>query len=307
MGYKLSGYEVLGCLEIDPKIYQTYLLNHKPKYSYNEGIQTFKKRTDLPDELYEIDILDGSPPCSSFSTAGNREKDWGKKRKFKEGQENQVLDDLFFDWIELVGRLRPKVAIAENVKGLLTGNAKGYVKEIFKRLKSIGYRTQLFQLNSAFMGVPQSRTRVFFCCVRTDIDPGFKLALNFNEPIIPFSEIDEGKSEKDSIPGIREPYLWKKCPPGGKAIIERGIKVGHSSRVHPCQPVPTLTTKPNKNHHWKYPRRLTEGEIIRASTFPIDYHFNGNPPIYICGMSVPPFMVNRISKAIYDQWLKHIP
>ena len=64
MGYKLDGFDVLGCNEIDPKMMEVYIENHKPKYSYLEGIQTFKKRKDLPKELYNLDILDGSPPRS---------------------------------------------------------------------------------------------------------------------------------------------------------------------------------------------------------------------------------------------------
>lgn len=86
MGYKLAGFNVLGCNEIDPKMMEAYKTNHNPKYAYLDPIQTFKLMTDLPQELYELDILDGSPPCSSFSMAGNREKDWGKEKKFREGQ-----------------------------------------------------------------------------------------------------------------------------------------------------------------------------------------------------------------------------
>ena len=67
MGYKLAGFDVLGCNEIDPKMIEAYRTNHNPKYSYLEPIQTFKERKDLPKELYNLDILDGSPPCSSFS------------------------------------------------------------------------------------------------------------------------------------------------------------------------------------------------------------------------------------------------
>ena len=89
MGYKLAGYDVIGCNEIDPKMMAAYVANHKPKYSFLEPIQTFKLRQDLPKELYKLDILDGSPPCSSFSMAGNREKDWGKEKKFREGQVKQ--------------------------------------------------------------------------------------------------------------------------------------------------------------------------------------------------------------------------
>ena len=108
MGYKLAGFDVIGCNEIDPKMMDAYIVNHNPKYSFLEPIQTFKNRKDLPKELYNLDILDGSPPCSSFSMAGNREKDWGKEKKFREGQAEQILDTLFFDFIDLAERLMPK-------------------------------------------------------------------------------------------------------------------------------------------------------------------------------------------------------
>ena len=101
MGYKLAGFDVIGCNEIDPKMIEAYKANHNPKYAFLEPIQTFKMREDLPRELYELDILDGSPPCSSFSMAGNREKDWGKDKVFREGQAMQVLDTLFFDFMDL--------------------------------------------------------------------------------------------------------------------------------------------------------------------------------------------------------------
>ena len=118
MGYKLAGFDVLGCNEIDPKMIECYKENHNPKFAFCEPIQTFKLREDLPQELFELDILDGSPPCSSFSMAGNREKDWGKDKVFREGQAEQVLDTLLFDFIDLAKKLKPKVVIAENVKGV---------------------------------------------------------------------------------------------------------------------------------------------------------------------------------------------
>src|SRR3990167_6006160 len=81
MGYKLAGYDVIGCEEIDPKMMAAYETNHHPKFSFLEGIQEFKLRDDLPKELYDLDILDGSPPCSSFSDSGLREDAWGKEKK----------------------------------------------------------------------------------------------------------------------------------------------------------------------------------------------------------------------------------
>ena len=69
MGYRLAGYDVIGINEIDPVLAEIYNTNLKPRLTYVEPIQSFKDRTDLPEELFNLDILDGSPPCSSFSMA----------------------------------------------------------------------------------------------------------------------------------------------------------------------------------------------------------------------------------------------
>jgi DNA (cytosine-5)-methyltransferase 1 len=193
MGYKLAGYNHLGGVEIDPEVADVYKENHSPKYLFNEDIRDFVLRNDLPDELFHLDILDGSPPCSSFSMAGNREKDWGKEKLFREGQAMQTLDDLFFDYIALAKKLQSKVVIAENVKGLIQGNAKSYVHKIKKGFEDAGYNVQLFLFNAASMGVPQKRERVFFICSRKDLNFPL-LKLKFNEKPITIHEI-----EKDNI------------------------------------------------------------------------------------------------------------
>ena len=69
--------------------------------------------------------------------AGQREEAWGVEKKFKEGQKLQTLDDLLFVFIDTVAKLKPKVAIMENVEGLLLGNAFEYVKEIYSRFHKI--------------------------------------------------------------------------------------------------------------------------------------------------------------------------
>jgi DNA (cytosine-5)-methyltransferase 1 len=216
-GYKLAGFDVIGHNDIDPKMVEVYKANHNPKFSFLESITTFAKRKDLPKELYELDILDGSPPCSSFSMAGNREKDWGKEKKFREGQELQVLDTLFFDFIDLAKELQPKVVVAENVKGLLLGEAKKYVIEIYKAFDKAGYTCQHFLLNASKMGVPQRRERVFFIALRKDLAPKFmeavdmftkvpKIDLKFNEKEIPFKDFDSGKLGKKITKSVLEWY-----------------------------------------------------------------------------------------------------
>jgi len=210
MGYKLAGFDVIGCNEIDPKMMEAYIANHNPKYPFLEPIQTFKNRTDLPKELYELDILDGSPPCSSFSMAGNREKDWGKEKKFREGQANQVLDTLFFDFIDLTKKLQPKVVIAENVKGIILGDARKYAIKILEDFDKAGYDTQYFLLDASDMGVPQRRERVFFIGFRKDLAEQFlyqqdmftqmpKIEMEFNENKIPYKEIREETGNIDAI------------------------------------------------------------------------------------------------------------
>ena len=83
MGYKLAGFNHLGGVEIDLKMGSIYQTNHNPEHFYLQDIRVFNTREDLPPELYSLDILDGSPPCSSFSMAGNREKDCGKEKNFR--------------------------------------------------------------------------------------------------------------------------------------------------------------------------------------------------------------------------------
>lgn len=86
MGYQLAGYDVIGCNEIDPRMMQVYQRNLAPRLTYLEPIQTLVRRDDLPPELYNLDILDGSPPCSTFSISGLRERSWGVRKHFREGQ-----------------------------------------------------------------------------------------------------------------------------------------------------------------------------------------------------------------------------
>lgn len=102
---------------------EIYKLNHHPKHNYLMDIRDFNKIPNelLPGELLDLDILDGSPPCTTFSMAGEREESWGKKKKFREGQKEQTLDDLSFVFIETVKKLQPKTVIMENVEGLLLG------------------------------------------------------------------------------------------------------------------------------------------------------------------------------------------
>ena len=93
MGYKLAGYEVIGCIEIDKRMNEIYLANHNPNFNFVMDIRAFNNlpNNELPEELFDLDILDGSPPCTSFSMAGLREKTWGMKKSSEKDKKNRRL------------------------------------------------------------------------------------------------------------------------------------------------------------------------------------------------------------------------
>lgn len=310
MGYKLAGYEVLGNCEIDPKINAMYVKNHHPKYNFLMGVQDFYKEENIPnipDELYHLDVLDGSPPCSSFSFAGVRDAAWGKEKKFREGQAKQVLDDLFFEFIKVAELLKPKVVVAENVKGLVSGQAKGYVNMIRKRFDEIGYDTQLFLLNAATMGVPQRRERVFFICRRKDLNMP-KIQLAFNQKPILYGEFAD-EEYKPLNPDTLQYKRWCKRKTGDRkmsdtvARTENGKVSGYTMPYVHKGDVPVTLTAGGGMLRFDKPGTLSDRDLKIIQTFPQDYDFCGNPVDYVCGMSVPPFMMRGVAKAVAEQLL----
>lgn len=296
MGYKLAGYDVIGANDIDPQMAKVYKKNHSPKSFFLCPVKDLISKEDLPQELFDLDILDGSPPCSSFSMTGNREADWGRDKKFREGQAKQVLDDLFFDFINLVEKLKPKVVVAENVKGMLMGKAKGYCKLIKKQLNEIGYNVQLFLLNAASMGVPQKRERVFFICSRKDLNLP-KLELNFKLEQIPFSQISDDEDRTCDLTPMYKNY-WKQAGLGRQVGKFKTLK-----KIHPNHPSPTIVAS-NKHFHPTHCRTINKKELCLAGSYPLDYDFMEVSPHYLIGMSVPPLMTAQIAHQIYLQWFK---
>lgn len=322
-GYKLAGFEVVGFNEIDPRMANLYIKNHKPKFQFIEAIQDFVKWDEYPQELYKLDILDGSPPCSSFSMSGNREADWGKAKKFKEGQTKQVLDTLFFDFIELAKKLQPKVVISENVKGILFGNAKEYARNVLKAYDVAGYQVKHYVLDASKMGVPQRRERVFFIGIRKDLAEKLpkpnnvlfadfpKLNMTFNEKEIPFKHI---KSKTGILPNWTEhdQYVWNNRKQGDRKYsdvlkrIENRDSNFNAAFIYNNRAVSTISSSEgSKMTLFDEPRKMNTTEMIKAQSFPLDYDFGSDKPRkiqYVLGMSVPPIMMAQIAKRIYNEW-----
>lgn len=313
MGYKRAGCDVVAANDIDPEMAWHYKVNLAPKHYFLCPIRELITAT-LPDELIGIDILDGSPPCSTFSMAGSREEAWGKNKHFREGQAKQVLSDLFFDFLDLAERIKPKVIIAENVKGMILGNAKGYCKMIMARLRELGYRPQLFLLNAADCGVPQRRERVFFCAVRGDISTASLVLapkhrwISAGEATQDLQKLTDEEMHETRITG-KTAAAWHGTAPGrsfseyflrteGKAKYFSFYKLAQDAVSY------AITSQDDQLSHWSQCREMSLREIVRLGSFPDDYTFKKNRiGKYMVGMSVPPKMMEAVASAVCSQWL----
>ena len=313
MGYKLAGCEVVGCCEIDPKMNEVYVKNHKPKHNFLMDIRDFNAlpNDQIPDELFNLDILDGSPPCTTFSTAGDREDSWGKKKKFREGQAEQTLDDLPFVFIDTVAKLKPKCVIMENVEGLIRGEAWAYVQRIYKQFYDIGYKVKHWLLKGQHMGVPQKRHRVFFVAIpkenKLDIE---RLDMSFNYKPITFGEITNGESDprKGKMHDIAAQSIK-----GETLLSDTLARLGkkRSLFLHRVfdedDVVPTIMAG-HRDIWLRNGNGISKGDMVSAQTFPQDYDFCPNSYSnieYICGMSVPPVMIKRIVTRLIESGVFH--
>jgi len=292
MGYKRAGCEIVAANDIDPEMAWHYKRNLNPPRYYLCPIRDLLT-AELPSELFNLDILDGSPPCSTFSMAGSREKAWGKEKHLREGQASQVLSDLFFDYLDLVERLKPRVAIAENVKGMILGNAKGYTKLVMDRFREIGYRPQLFLVNAADCGVPQRRERVFFCAIRDDI----------RSQSLELKPRHKWISAGEALSDLRHDLeKWEMVT----ASNQRHTLAGRLKPWAFSQPSPTLTASSSKELISPSKRfgDFTFADYKRLGSFPDDYYAKSDKTgKYMIGMSVPPKMTEQVARAVINQWL----
>jgi DNA (cytosine-5)-methyltransferase 1 len=196
LGYRMAGFRVLWASEFVPAAQATYRANYPDSILDTRDIRQVTADdvlTAIGMKAGEIDVLDGSPPCQAFSTAGKRHKGWGKAKRYEHGA-TQCNETLFTEYVRLVRGLQPKVFVAENVSGLVKGTAKGYFLEILADLKACGYRVTAKVLDAQWLGVPQMRQRLIFVGVRNDLDV---------EPIFP-KPLTYRYSVRDAIPWIEQ-------------------------------------------------------------------------------------------------------
>lgn len=239
LGFKMAGYRVLWANEFIPAAQDVYRANHPDTILDTRNIRDVTGASILDAiglDVGEIDVLEGSPPCASFSTAGKREKHWGKNKAYSDTV--QRTDDLFFEFVRLLDGIKPKVFVAENVSGLVKGSAKGYFKEILAAMKACGYTVEAKLLDAQWLGVPQARQRIIFVGCRSDLGraPAFPKPLPYRYSV------------RDALP-------W---------ITAQGDNAGFGGGAHSpaAVPSPTIGASPQTGNG-TYPPSLVEVRAIR--------------------------------------------
>lgn len=172
IGYKLAGGDVLVANEFVKTASDTYSANFPDTPVLTGDIRTLKGEDFLKLaglKVGELDVLDGSPPCSAFSVIGKRETGWGQEKSYSDGKKVQNIEDLFLDFIRIANDIQPKIIIAENVQGIQFAKSRTKLNEFLNKFEQIGYVINFATINAKHYGTPQSRPRTIIIGVRTDI------------------------------------------------------------------------------------------------------------------------------------------
>ena len=299
LGYRLAGYRVAWANEFVPAAQQTYKANHPDSYLDERDIRAIHPREILQAadlELGQIDILDGSPPCVAFSTAGQWRRDDRKSEPQKYSDTEQRVDDLFHEFVRLIKGLQPKTFVIENVAAMVKGRSKGVFKHVLKLLKSCGYLVECRILDAQWLGVPQVRKRTIFIGVRSDLNlrPAYPDPLPYQytvRDVLPHI-IRENRG------GKRHNYQTTNRP--ASTIVQSGYMAGPTSYFSGGVWVEAQNeTGVIERRKFRIP------ELKKLSTFPTDFILTGSfeQQWERIGRAVPPVMMSHIAKTIQTEIL----
>jgi DNA (cytosine-5)-methyltransferase 1 len=265
LGYKLAGFRELLAVEWDDNAVETFRLNFPgvPVYHGDIAKLTGAECMRLAGIGHgDLDVLDGSPPCQGFSTAG--------KRRFDDPR-----NSLFREYARLLKELQPRLFVMENVTGMVKGYMKQAYLTIIQTLRDCGYRCKGEVLNAMYFNVPQSRERVIIIGVRDDL----------------------GIEPSHPKPQTR-PVAFREIAPD--ALASRSQKI--NPWIPSSRPICTITKTPFdgivKTSNGTRP--LTAPELLAVGSFPDSFQFLGglsNQWARI-GNSVPPNLMRAIAEHV---------
>lgn len=319
LGLKQAGFRVMGAVEIDSLAAETYRKNHREVKVWDKDIRKITSgeilRT-LGIKKGDLDLLAGCPPCQGFSSM--RTKNGNK-------QVRDERNNLVFDFLRLVKKLRPKTVMMENVPALV----KNRRMIIFKKaLEKAGYEfngTPLI-LNTADFGVPQRRRRMILTCSRIsriEIPKKENKKVTVREVIGDLPHPGRSGDPLHDVEENRDPRIVKmikKIPKNGGSRTD--LPQSYRLACHKRFPggfkdvygrmawedvAPTITggcVSPSKGRflHPSQNRSITLREAALLQTFPKKYYFSlkrGKQGVALMiGNALPPAFIKKHAKAI---------
>jgi len=315
LGYRMAGFKVLWVNEFVAAARNSYRANAEDYTIINAtDIRKLSPEAILSEAKIEpgqIDVLDGSPPCASFSMNGNRDIDWGKVKTYSD--KGQRTDDLFFEFIRILEGIKPKIFVAENVSGLVAGRAKGYFLEILEAMKSAGYTVEARLLDAKWLGVPQNRRRLIFIGVRSDLEikPVFPKPFSYRYSVKDALEDKAGllpPEPETSMEGYAIEGEARKLKMGGRS--QKYFNLSRAADYLPCRTICASWGHggvASVFHPTEF-RKFSISEVKRLCSFPTDFKLTEGykKQWERLGRAVPPLMMKAIAQTIRDKVLQRI-
>lgn len=150
VGLKTSGFNIVWANDFDKRAVQAY--RHNIGGAVHADITTID-----PEDIPDVDVIAGGPPCQDFSVAGKGAGADGERGK------------LVFSYLDIIKAKQPKAFIFENVKGLIGKKHRATFDALLWEFECMGYRVAWELINSWDYGVAQKRERVFIVGIRGDL------------------------------------------------------------------------------------------------------------------------------------------
>ena len=307
LGYRLAGFKVVAAHDFVPAARETYRANFPDTPILEHDARTLTGADIAKAAGLEIDVLDGSPPCASFSMNGEESKLWGKEKAYGRGGLKQRTDDLFPHFIRLLGEVRPRAFVAENVFGLVRGVGKGYFLEYLRSMKAAGYRVKAAVLDAQWLGVPQVRARLIFVGLREDLglEPEHPAPFPY---VYTVGEALKGLPPQNGLP--REVWTEGYAIDARAKFLREGEKDGkyfNLVRAHRDRPVTTIVAGGGHAGAAAHlhptadpPRKFSIPELRRLCGFPDDFVLTGTfeQQWERLGRAVPPPMMAAVARVV---------
>lgn len=303
LGFKNAGITSDLLVEIDKDSCETLYSNFQNTEIINDDIANI----DFRSYKNTVDIVAGGFPCQAFSYAG-------KSKGFED-----TRGTLFFDFARAVKETNPKVAIGENVKGLISHDKGRTLSTMIRTLESLGYNVQYKLLLAQYFNVPQKRERVFIVATRKDLPNTYKYPeeLDYFVPLEvalkdcpPSAGQEYPKRKKEIMDMVPQGGYWKDLPIEIQKEYMKGSfylgggKTGTARRLSMKEPSLTLVTSPAQGQtercHPTKTRPLTIRESARIQTFPDSWEFSGSlgSQYKQIGNAVPVNLAYHVGKSV---------